>query len=327
VAGVANPRRGRGLFAALSVVAGALFADDVDNRSRALRKLLRRKRETTNVVGELGPVDAPVTLVVMAHHDAGRTGQMFDQTLQKALWQKFPERIEGMGSSIPYWGPAFTAPVAVAAGLVSGSKKLRLGGAAVCAVAWGLLVDIMRSPTVPGANDNLSAVALLVALAERWKVDPIPGVRIVLLSAGAEEELQGGVYSYLEAHAAELDPTSTYCLAVDTVGSPQLVMLEGEGTVAMHDYTDASFRDLTAEVAAEAGVDLERGLRSRFSTDAIVFSRRRFPTVALVSLAPWRAPSNYHLMTDTPENLDYGTVSATVELTEALARKLAARAA
>ncbi|MDO9356260.1 MAG: M28 family peptidase, partial [Solirubrobacteraceae bacterium] len=69
------------------------------------------------------------------------------------------------------------------------------------------------------------------------------------------------------------------------------------------------------------------GLRSRFSTDAIVFSRQRFPTVALVSLAPWRAPSNYHLMTDTPENLDYETVSATVELTEALARRLAARSA
>ncbi|MDO9354697.1 MAG: hypothetical protein Q7T55_13450, partial [Solirubrobacteraceae bacterium] len=242
VAGVVNPRRGRGLLAALSVAAGALFADDVDNRTRLLRRALRRQRETTNVVGELGPADAPVTLVVMAHHDAGRTGQMFDQTLQKAIWKRFPERIEGMGSSIPYWWPAFSAPVAVAAGLLTGSRKLRLGGAAVCAVAWGLLVDIMRSPTVPGANDNLSAVALLVALADRWKADPIPGVRIVLLSAGAEEELQGGVYSYLEAHASELDPTSTYCLAVDTVGSPQLVMLEGEGTVAMHDYTDASFR-------------------------------------------------------------------------------------
>ncbi len=327
VAGVVNPRRGRGALAALSVAAGALFADDIDNRSRLLRRMLRRERPTTNVIGEIGEVNAPVTLLVMAHHDAGRTGKMFDQSLQKALWKRFPKRIESINSSIPMWWPAFTAPVAVAVGLLTGLRSLRLAGAAVCAVAWGLLVDIMRSPTVPGANDNLSAVALLVALAERLRYEPIPGVRIVLLSAGAEEELQGGVYGYLEAHQAELDPTSTYCVTVDTIGSPQLVMLEGEGTVGMHDYTDPSFRDLTEQVAKEVGVSLERGLRSRFSTDGIVVSRANIPTVVLVSLAPWRALSNYHLMTDTPENLNYDTVASAVELTEALARRLAERAA
>jgi hypothetical protein len=326
-AAVVNPRRGRKVLAAASVLGGFLFADDIDNRGRWLRRALRRERETTNVIAEIGARDAGVTLVVMAHHDAGRTGAMFDQTLQKAIYQRWPEKIEGVKSSLPYWWPAFTAPVAVAAGLLTGLRALRLGGAAFCAIALGLLMDIRRSPTVPGANDNLSAVALLVALAERLRDAPIDGVRIVLLSAGAEEELQGGVYGYFADHAPELDPASTYVLAVDTVGSPQLVMLEGEGTVAMHDYTDPSFRDLAAEVADGAGVNLERGLRSRFSTDAIVPSRLGFPTVALVSLAPWRAPSNYHLMTDTPENLNYETVSATVELTEALARRLAAKRA
>ncbi|MDQ8043837.1 MAG: M28 family peptidase [Solirubrobacteraceae bacterium] len=323
--GVVNPRFGRKTFAALSILAGALFADDIDNRGRWLRRALRRERATTNVIAEIGAPDAPATLVVMAHHDAGRTGVMFDQTLQKKLWERFPERIESVDESLPYWWPAFAAPVAVAAGLLARIRSVRLAGAAFCAVAFGLLMDIRRSPTVPGANDNLSAVGLLVALAERLKGAPIDGVRIVLLSAGAEEELQGGIHGYVEQHGRDLDPTSTYFFAVDTVGSPQLVMLEGEGPVAMHDYTDASFRDLTAEVAEQAGVSLERGMRSRFSTDAIVPSRANFPTVALVSLAPWRAPSNYHLMTDTPENLDYETVSATVELTEQVARRLAAK--
>ena len=111
-----------------------------------------------------------------------------------------------------------------------------------------------------------------------------------------------------------------------TVGSPQLVMLEGEGPVRMHDY-DSTFRDLVVDVAEAEGVNLERGLRSRFSTDGIVPSQAGIPTVSLVSLAPWRAPSNYHLMTDTPENLDYDTIQATVDLSEGLARRLAADAA
>ena len=33
--------------------------------------------------------------------------------------------------------------------------------------------------------------------------------------------------------------------------------------------------------------------------------------------------SNYHLPTDTPENLDFSTVREAVDLTEALARRLA----
>ncbi|MEH3054115.1 MAG: M28 family peptidase [Patulibacter minatonensis] len=174
---------------------------------------------------------------------------------------------------------------------------------------------------MPGANDNLSGVAVLVGLAERLRDAPIDGVRIMLVSAGAEEELQGGIYGFLEAHAAQLDPATTRIFAVDTVGSPQLVMLEGEGPVRMHDY-EASFRDLVAEVAEEAGVNMERGLRSRFSTDGVVPRQLGIPTVSLVSLAPWRAPSNYHLMTDTPENVVYESVQATVDLSEAIARRL-----
>lgn len=323
LAGLIGPRRGRKVLAGASMLAGALVADDIDNRTRLLRRALRRRRSTTNVIAELGPADAPATLIVLAHHDAGRTGRMFDQSLQKKLYERFPERIEAMNTSIPYWWPAFLAPVAVGAGLLTGSRKLQLGGAAFSSAAFGLLIDIMRSPTVPGANDNLSAVAVLVALAERWRVRPVPGVRVLLVSAGAEEELQGGVYGFLEDHAADLDPASTWCLTIDTVGSPQLVMLEGEGTVAMHDYTDPAFRDTVAAVARDRGVSLDRGMRSRFSTDAVVVSRAGIPTASLVSLEPWKAPSNYHLMTDTPENLTYETIAATVELTEGLAWRLA----
>lgn len=324
LAGAIGPKRGRKTLALASIAAGVAVADDIDNRTRVLRRALRRERPTTNVVAEIGAADAPTTLIVLAHHDAGRTGAMFDQTLQRKIWERFPERVESVDTSLPFWWPAFLAPVAVGLGLLTGSRKLQKVGAGFSAAAFGLLVDIARSPNVPGANDNLSGVAVLVALAERLRERPIDGVRVVLVSAGAEEELQGGIYDYLADHGAELDPTSTYCLAVDTVGSPQLVMLEGEGTVAMEDYTDPSFRDLVADEAKAGGVSLLRGLRSRFSTDGVVTSRAGIPTVSLVSVEPWRAPANYHLMTDVPENLTFETIAATTELTERVARRLAA---
>src|SRR5690606_13969527 len=135
--------------------------------------------------------------------------------------------------------------------------KLTRAAGAITAVGTAALIDIARGDVVPGANDNLSGVAVLVALAERWKTEPVEGVRVLLVSAGAEEELQGGIYGFLQDHAAELDPATTSCLVVDTVGSPQLVMLEAEGPVRMH-YYDEQFRDLVASAAHEAGIDLER---------------------------------------------------------------------
>jgi Iap family predicted aminopeptidase len=68
---------------------------------------------------------------------------------------------------------------------------------------------------------------------------------------------------------------------------------------------------------------MERGLRARASTDAIIPSRAGYPTAAFTSLTQWRSLANYHLPSDTPENLDYGTVEAATRVVEAVARGLA----
>ena len=42
-----------------------------------------------------------------------------------------------------------------------------------------------------------------------------------------------------------------------------------------------------------------------------------------MSITDWRSPANYHLPSDVPANLDYGTVGEGVRLVEELARALA----
>jgi hypothetical protein len=44
----------------------------------------------------------------------------------------------------------------------------------------------------------------------------------------------------------------------------------------------------------------------------------------LGSLTEWRSMANYHLMSDVPENLDYGTITDATRLAHAVARALAA---
>jgi Zn-dependent M28 family amino/carboxypeptidase len=196
-------------------------------------------------------------------------------------------------------------------------------GAAASALGVATFEDIARSPIVPGANDNLSAVAVLVALAERVAAQPLIGLRLVLASCGAEEVVQGGIYGFARRHFPALDRDRTWFLNLDTVGSPKLIMLEGEGAVVMEDYHDLSFRDLVARVAAQAGAPVRRGLRARTSTDAVIPSRAGYPTATLASMDRYKALSNYHLMTDTPQNVNYRTVRHALTVVEAVARELA----
>ena len=132
-----------------------------------------------------------------------------------------------------------------------------------------------------------------------------------------------GMVAWCDRHLHELDPATTSVICLDTVGSPRLIMLEGEGPVVMEDYYDRSFRDLVATVADRAGASLRRGMRSRNSTDAVIPSRAGFPTATLASMDRYKALSNYHLMTDTPENLDYTTVVQALVVADELARELA----
>ncbi len=114
-------------------------------------------------------------------------------------------------------------------------------------------------------------------------------------------------------------------LNLDTLGSPELIMLEGEGPFRMHDYRSRVPRPRRRRRRAQAtGEPLRRGARARASTDAIVPSRAGYPTATLVSWEPdTKLQSHYHLPTDTPENVRYATVARAVTVAEALARALA----
>jgi len=315
-------RRGRLLGGLAAAAAGALIADDVSNAGRVFRKL-SRSRSTQNVVAIAGDRGAERTLVLLAHHDAAHSGRIFDDRLQNLFELKFPGLIERADTSLPLWWLVLAGPAAIALGAARGRKWLIRLGLAGSTLATAAMVDIANSPVVPGANDNLSAVAVLVALAERLTTQPIEGLRVMLVSCGAEEVVQGGIYSFAERHFPQLDREKTWFLGLETLGSPLLAMLEGEGPVVMEDYPDIRFRDLVARVAGERGLPLRRGMRARNSTDATIPCHAGYPTATLVSFNRAKALSNYHQMSDTPENVNYGTVTQALHLTEAVARTLA----
>jgi hypothetical protein len=327
VAGIAAlGGRGRALPAAVGAAGSAAIVDDVSNGSRLWRKLMTRPKTTWNVVAEAGDSEGPVTLVVLAHHDAAPTGHVFDQSLQQWFARQFPELVDRIDTSVPLWWPVAGGPALAAAGAATGNRRLAWAGTVLSALVVALGVDVARSPVVPGANDNLSAVAALVGLAERLRERPVPGVRVLLVSCGAEEVMQGGIYGFADRHFPQLERESTFFLNLDTIGSPELVMVEGEGAFRMERYPGPAFRDLIARVVERTGRPFRRGLLSRASTDAVIPGRAGYPTATIASWDPeTKVLSNYHLMSDTPENLHYETIARAVRIAHGVAEALAVR--
>jgi hypothetical protein len=305
----------------LSATALAGLVDEIQNGPRILRRAVRREQRTVNVVARLGDPDAPRTLVVQAHHDAAQTGFMFDQTAVAAFHERFPRVIPNIKTQPPQWWGALAGPALGVLAALTGRR-----GAAKAAVAFGgasaaVLGDMWRSRVVPGANDNLSAVGCLVALAELLRERPVAGLRVWLVSAGAEETLQDGIRAFMERHHDELPPDSTYFLNLDTVGSPRLVLLEGEGPVWMEHF-DEGFRDRVFGLAERHGLKLERGFRARASTDAVIPHRHGYPIASVSSVNDYHYLTHYHLPSDVPENLHWETVAEASRLACAVAADL-----
>ncbi|HEY3729607.1 MAG TPA: hypothetical protein VGL51_20735, partial [Solirubrobacteraceae bacterium] len=174
----------------------AAIADDVSNGPRLARRACAAPKTTWNVVGSCGDAGAQRTLVVFAHHDAATAGMIFDDRAQRWFGERFPGLLERKDTSLPLWWLVLGGPLLVALGAGRARPAMLAAGAAGSAIAAAAFEDVARGPVVPGANDNLAAVAVLVALAELVAAQPLSGLRLLLVSCGAEEVLQGGIYGF-----------------------------------------------------------------------------------------------------------------------------------
>ncbi len=184
------------------------------------------------------------------------------------------------------------------------------------------MVDIGRRAVVPGANDNATGVAVLLSLASALAPEPPAGLRVLLVSTGSEESLMEGMAGFARRHFPRLPRDSTWVVCVDTVGSPHLLLLEGEGMLGVREYRK-DFLELVTGCAERLGIFVWQGLRFRNATDGVLALGAGYPTATLGSVDELRIPTDYHWPTDTPENVNYGTVADCARICQAVAERLA----
>jgi hypothetical protein len=317
VAGLAALRGRRRLGAALGAAACAAAIDDLPPRGRRLRRALP-KRRAWNVVGTIGPQDAERTIVVVAHHDTAHAGLVFHPALPRIADRL--GLLERNDTSPPLMWPVVGCGAAVAAGAVTGSRTLTRIGTLLSAGVAAAMADLGARAAVPGANDNATGAVALVALARALAARPTESARVMLVST-SEEATCEGMHHFAARHFPGMPREDTFFVNLDTLGSPHLIVLRGEGMFGVKEYP-AEAVALVDGLAEELGIWLFPNLRLRNATDGVYPLNAGYPCVSIASCTELKQPSNYHWPTDVPENVEYGTVADGIRLADAVIRRL-----
>ena len=323
VAGALAPRVGGVRGAALALAALVSLERDASGRWPWRRRIVGGG-EGTNVFALIEPRgEARATLVLVAHIDAAKTGLAWHPRVNAfGAARKLRRR-----QADPVMGLQAAGLIAAAIAAISTARQLtrptRVAGTALGLAAAALNLDIARSPTVPGANDNATGVAVVLELARHLVAQPLEHVTVQIALVGSEESGMGGFHAFLEAHAGALVPGNTFVLGLDTLGCGTPILASAEGAVATHRYRQADLA-LVDEGAALGGEPSPQRWRIGAWTDPLLALTRGIPAASLLSIGPGYYP-HYHHPTDLPEHIDWDSVAACARIASGTLRAFDAR--
>ncbi len=327
VAGSLVASRAPLLAFALHTLAGSSYLLDSTKRAFLLRRLLPQKI-SHNILMTLPAKDDTLRLriVLLGHIDAAFTGHLFS-----------PKTVQNAANSPKWLRPLTSRPLATATWsqfALAALDLLRVGplaGSPLVRLAyWGLTIPglaalalnleiVLRDEAVPGANDNLTAVAALLLLAERFLASKPDDVEIVLAVTGSEEAGLSGSEALARDREDEWDPRCTVVLAPDGICHGELRwFVEGEiFKNSTAPWLENTLRDLAA---SDPHFDTFRPFYiPAGATDALSFKTRGYDALGFGCVDPQiGAPRHYHQPTDTAANLDGDELLRNIDFTEAL---------
>jgi hypothetical protein len=313
-------------FALVLVAATSMYLD-LEYRLYLVRSLFFR-RGSQNVVSPGRNPAAPATVIVCAHLDAARSGAVFSAKRARRS-ARLVQRHRWLGPfRVLFWSLALLLPLLGArmAGVDSGAIAIvQLLPTVVLLVGAFALVEIELSPVVPGANDNASGVAAALSLAAELEADPAEHLDVWLVIDGGEEPLQEGMRAFVRAHRDSLDRERTFFVVLDTVGHGRVRFETAAGWVTSYAMDQRLVELCEAIAAADRDGEGRFGaapLRHGLAGDSMPPRIAGFRAIGIGCLDDDGYAANYHLTTDTPENVDPEAVARAHDFALELIRQL-----
>lgn len=190
-------RRGRILGGLLALTGAYCFWKATGCGRHPLTNLAPRRPSATLIARVPPTGEKKRTVVLLAHVDSNKHRPTFSPATKKGL----------LGFTTAGIGAALGNGIAQLAEGISGSESARrFRQGSTLALAGGLIALLAdeRGPYVDGANDNASAVACALGVAERLKAEPLEHTEVWLAFTGAEEVGCVGAHALLDAYGETL---------------------------------------------------------------------------------------------------------------------------
>lgn len=278
----------------------------------SLADLVLPKRWSRNVVGRIAPrADRRQLLIFSGHHDSANAMPLLS-------WPRLYPVLVGLvgvllGSTVVLAALSFWSAV----GELPRWLELTLLAPCVTSAVFAVIVLLttIRRDAVLGANDNLSALAVVWELGRRLAASPPEHTEVWLLSFGSEELGLKGSRHFVEEHRDELE--SAVVINLESLGqSGRLHALTGEV------MAPTSHCEEVVELLEASAVETRCGLYRRWLlpglTDAASFSRRGIAASTLIRFNDQGYLDAYHTSQDAPELILEQSLVETLSVCERL---------
>jgi len=305
--------------APVAVAFAILFAFDLETFPLVSR-LLPRKR-SRNVIARSGGEDEKVSLVVVAHYDSARAALSFHPRLVGNFRLSFSMMIGGI----------FLAAALTLANLVikaaSGGTNPGVWIAAVVVstyLLFPLAIMLHREIAMdytPGANDNASGVATMLAVMDKISEEEsgMPGVMFV--ATGAEEVGTAGMIEFLKRYGGEV--RDALIVNLDNLGTGHLCYIDREGMLLPHRSSPVLLW-LSDRVAAAKSFPVWRTGYRLLSTDATPALARGYKAMSVMAFDDQGRLPNWHWENDTVDMIEIENLETARGLLWNLARRILA---
>jgi hypothetical protein len=273
------------------------------------------KGSSQNVVAVISPAgEHRQDLVLIGHIDTQRTPLIFRSKAWVEAYKNFTtvafvlfvvQVILFLLGWIFQWGWIWYAAVPSALGA--------LVLAAIC-------IQADLTPFTAGANDNATAVGMVLTLAEQLEQSPLQHTRVYLACTGCEEVQHYGAIDFFKRHREEM--VNPRALVFEMLGCAGPTWLTREGIIIPF-YSDKEL------VALAERLNLENPQWGAYSgqinggnTEMADCARFKVPALTLFGLTPEGDAPYWHQQADTFDKMDREVMTKTYDLTWKLIQEI-----
>jgi preprotein translocase subunit SecG len=193
--------------------------------------------------------------------------------------------------------------------------------AALCAILLAAMcIQAEATPFTAGANDNASAVGMVLTLAEEFTSHPLQNTRVFAVCTGCEEVQHYGMIDFYKRHLQELkNPTA---LVFEMLGCASPAWLTKEGIIVPFKADQRMVKIAESLSAEHPEWDAHPAVISGGNTEMADALRCKIPAITISGITRDGAFPFWHQLADTFDKMDPIEMEKAWNMTGAMIKRL-----